>query len=136
MGRLVTSESACVFDDDDRASKNEWHLRTTFASVEGRVRVTLRTTSNGRAVSPRKPRIRIAVECRGDGAGPAPYWAADSFVASEDGDGVCWFPGDVGLRFDGGAVRIAYRSSAVERRFDGGSGDLLELRFVGEKCCN
>ena len=66
-GRLVASDDVCVFDDDDRASKNEHHLRTTFASDAGsRVRVTLRTTRDGRKVSPRKPRLRIAVESRGD----------------------------------------------------------------------
>ena len=66
-GRLVASGDACVFDDDDRRTKNEHHLRTTFASDEdSRVRVTLRTTSDGRAVSPRKPRLRIAVESCGD----------------------------------------------------------------------
>ena len=40
-GRLVASGDACVFDDDDRETKDEHHLRTTFASDEGsRVRVT------------------------------------------------------------------------------------------------
>jgi hypothetical protein len=136
LGQLVTSDEICVFDDDDRASKNEWHLRTTFKSAEGRVRVTLRTTSDGLAVSPRKPRVRIAVESCSDCAGPAPCWATDSFVASEDGDSVCWFPGDVELRFDGGVVRIAYRSMAVERRFDANSRDLLDLRFAGEYFLN
>ena len=65
-GRLVASGDACVFDDDDRETKGEWHLRTTFKSDESRVRVTLRTTRDGRKVSPRKPRLRIAVEARGD----------------------------------------------------------------------
>ena len=67
-GRLVASGDACVFDDDDRQTKDEWHLRTTFsaATTESRVRVTLRTTRDGRKVSPRKPRLRIAVEARGD----------------------------------------------------------------------
>jgi Na+-driven multidrug efflux pump len=66
-GRLVASDGICVFDDDDRQTKDEHHLRTTFASDAGsRVRVTLRTTRDGRAVSPRKPRLRIAVESRGD----------------------------------------------------------------------
>ena len=41
-----------------------------------------------------------------------------------------WFPGGVGLRFENGAVRIAHRSKAVERRFDADSGDLLDLRFL------
>ena len=65
-GRLVASGDACVFDDDDRETKGEWHLRNTFKSDESRVRVTLRTTRDGRKVSPRKPRLRIAVEARGD----------------------------------------------------------------------
>ena len=65
-GRLVASGDACVFDDDDRRTRDEWHLRTTFKSEESRVRVTLRTTRDGRAVSPRKPCLRIAVESRGD----------------------------------------------------------------------
>ena len=42
-----------------------------------------------------------------------------------------WFPGDVGLRFENGAVRIAHRSKAVERRFVD-SGDLVDLRLLGD----
>ena len=60
-----------------------------------------------------------------------PRWATDAWAGACEEDGMRWFPGDVGLRFEDGAVRIAHRSAAVERRFDD-SGDLVDLRFLKE----
>ena len=55
----------------------------------------------------------------------------DAWTGAREDNGMRWFPGDVGLRFENGAVRIAHRSKAVERRFDD-SGDLVDLRFLGD----
>ena len=60
-----------------------------------------------------------------------PRWATDAWAGAREDNGMRWFPGDVGLRFENGAVRIAHRSKAVERRFDD-SGDLVDLRFLKE----
>ena len=59
-----------------------------------------------------------------------PRWATDAWAGAREEKGMRWFPGGVGLRFENGAVRIAHRSKAVERRFDADSGDLLDLRFL------
>ena len=55
--------------------------------------------------------------------------ATDAWAGARE-ERMRWFPGGVGLRFENGAVRIAHRSKAVERRFDADSGDLLDLRFL------
>jgi len=60
-----------------------------------------------------------------------PRWATDAWAGAREENGMRWFPGDVGLRFEDGALRIAHRSAAVERRFDD-SGDLVDLRFLGD----
>ncbi len=59
-----------------------------------------------------------------------PGWATDAWAGAREDKGMRWFPGDVGLRFEDGAVRIAHRSKAVERRFNADSGDMLDLRFL------
>ena len=60
-----------------------------------------------------------------------PRWATDTWTGAREENGTRWFPADVGLQFTGDAVRIAHRSAAVERRFDA-SGDLVDLRFLGD----
>ena len=60
-----------------------------------------------------------------------PRWATDAWAGAREEKGMRWFPGGVGLRFENGAVRIAHRYKAVERRFDD-SGDLVDLRFLEE----